>query len=59
MESGWYQQNIMNKLNIKSLLQSNLKNLSGGELQKVFVAGCLSGDSDLIVLDEPSAFIDI
>ncbi len=59
LESGWYQQNIMEKLNLKSLLQSNLKNLSGGELQKVFVAGCLSGESDLIVLDEPSAFIDI
>ena len=59
IDSGWYQQNIMNKLNLKSLMHSNLKNLSGGELQKVFVAGCLSGDSDLIVLDEPSAFIDI
>lgn len=59
LESGWYQQNIMEKLNLKSLLHSNLKNLSGGELQKVFVAGCLSGESDLIVLDEPSAFIDI
>ncbi len=59
MNSGWYQQNIMEKLNLKSLLENNLKNLSGGELQKVYVAGCLSGDSDLIVLDEPSAFIDI
>ncbi len=59
MNSGWYQQNIMEKLNIQSLMQSNLKNLSGGELQKVFVAGCLSGKSDLVVLDEPSAFIDI
>ncbi|MBT4731007.1 ribosome biogenesis/translation initiation ATPase RLI [Candidatus Woesearchaeota archaeon] len=59
MQSGWYEQNILEKLNIKSILKSNLRNLSGGELQKVFVAGCLSGDSDLIVLDEPSAFIDI
>ena len=59
MNSGWYQQNILEKLNLKSILQNNLQNLSGGELQKVFVAGCLSGDSDLIVLDEPSAFIDV
>ncbi len=59
MDSGWYQQNILHKLNLKSLLENNLMHLSGGELQKVFVAGCLSGDADLIVLDEPSAFIDI
>jgi ATP-binding cassette subfamily E protein 1 len=59
MNSGWYEQNILKKLNLKSIFQSNMKNLSGGELQKVFVAGCLSSDADLIVLDEPSAFIDI
>jgi len=59
MNSGWYQQNIMEKLNIKSLMENNISNLSGGELQKVYVAGCLSGDADLIVLDEPSAFIDV
>jgi ATP-binding cassette, sub-family E, member 1 len=59
IDSGWYQQNIMEKLNLKSILQSNLKNLSGGELQKVFIAGCLSGESDLIVMDEPSAFVDV
>ncbi|MDP3917075.1 MAG: ribosome biogenesis/translation initiation ATPase RLI [Nanoarchaeota archaeon] len=59
MKSGWYQQNILEKLNLKSILQNNLLHLSGGELQKVYVAGCLSGESDLIILDEPSAFIDI
>ena len=29
-----------------------MKNISGGELQKVFVAGCLSSDADLIVRQE-------
>ena len=57
--SGWYAQNILEKLNIQPLLQHKLSYLSGGELQKVLVAGCLSRDADVFVLDEPSAFIDV
>ncbi len=59
MDSGWYKQNILEKLNVKSLLEHSMRQLSGGELQKVFVAGCLSSGADLIVLDEPSAFVDV
>ncbi|MEM3053779.1 MAG: ATP-binding cassette domain-containing protein, partial [Candidatus Caldarchaeum sp.] len=33
--------------------------LSGGELQKVVVAECLSRKADIYVLDEPSAFLDV
>lgn len=57
--SGWYKQNILEKLNIKILLNNNLKDLSGGELQKVNIAAALSGDCKLILMDEPSAFIDV
>ncbi len=58
-DSGWYKQNILEKLNIKNLLKNNIKNLSGGELQKVKIASCLSKEADLILMDEPSAFIDV
>ncbi len=57
--SGWYKQNIMEKLGIQNILMSEMRNLSGGELQKVIVAGCLSEDVDLVLMDEPSAFVDV
>lgn len=50
---------IINPLNIKPLLQKNLTELSGGELQRVAIALCLSQDADLMLLDEPSAYLDI
>lgn len=57
--SGWYKQNILEKLNIQPILNSSLKDLSGGELQKVYIAANLSGDTELVLMDEPSAFIDV
>ena len=57
--SGWYKQNILEKLGLKNILTNQIKNLSGGELQKVHVAACLSGDVDLVIMDEPSAFVDV
>lgn len=47
------------KLSLESLMDSDLNKLSGGELQKVAVAFCLSREADLYLLDEPSAFIDV
>ena len=41
------------------ILEKELCNLSGGELQIVAVALCLSKDADLYLLDEPSAFLDV
>ncbi len=58
-DSGWYKTNILEKLNIKVLLENNLQFLSGGELQKVYIASCLSEDAKILALDEPSAFIDV
>ncbi|MFA5176115.1 MAG: ribosome biogenesis/translation initiation ATPase RLI [Candidatus Nanoarchaeia archaeon] len=58
-DSGWYKQNILEKLNINDILNNNMSELSGGELQKVLVAGCLSKEADLFLIDEPSAFIDV
>ncbi|MBU2634058.1 MAG: ribosome biogenesis/translation initiation ATPase RLI [Nanoarchaeota archaeon] len=57
--SGWYKQNILEKLGLGKILNNKVNSLSGGELQKVFIAGCLSGDSEIIAMDEPSAFIDV
>ena len=39
--------------------ERSLDNLSGGELQRVAIAACLSRDADLFMLDEPSAHLDV
>ncbi|HLC72872.1 MAG TPA: ribosome biogenesis/translation initiation ATPase RLI [Candidatus Nanoarchaeia archaeon] len=57
--SGWYKQNVLEKLNLHAFLDHSMRELSGGELQKVFIAGALSTDAPLVALDEPSAFIDV
>ncbi len=46
-------------LNIKPLLEKNLNDLSGGELQKVAIAKCLGTDAEIYLLDEPSAYLDV
>lgn len=57
--SGWYKTEIMLPLKINLLLDRNLNELSGGELQKVAIAACLSREADLFLLDEPSAYLDV
>jgi len=57
--SGWYQQNIIEKLGLLRLLNNKISELSGGELQKVYIAITLSQEADIYAFDEPSAFIDV
>ena len=58
-DSGWFEKNILDKLNLKKIINSNISDLSGGELQKVFVAITLSLRADVYAFDEPSAFVDV
>ncbi len=57
--SGWYKTEILQPLKVNPLLDRNLVELSGGELQKVAIAACLSRKADLYLLDEPSAYLDV
>jgi len=57
--SGWYKTEIILPLKVNSLLDRNLNELSGGELQKVAIAACLSREAELFLLDEPSAYLDV
>ncbi|MFH1631043.1 MAG: ribosome biogenesis/translation initiation ATPase RLI [Candidatus Aenigmatarchaeota archaeon] len=50
---------IIMKLGLERLMEKQIKNLSGGELQRVAIALTLSKDADLYLLDEPSAFLDV
>ncbi len=53
------EEQILDPLKIKKLYNKSIRNLSGGELQKVAVASCLLQKVDVYALDEPSAFLDV
>ncbi|MBS7633606.1 ribosome biogenesis/translation initiation ATPase RLI, partial [Candidatus Bathyarchaeota archaeon] len=57
--SSWYRTEIIQPLKMDSLMDRNVTELSGGELQKVAIAACLSQQADLFLLDEPSAYLDV
>ena len=57
--SGWYRSEILLPLRVNSLLDRNVAELSGGELQKIAIAACLSQSAELYLLDEPSAYLDV
>ena len=59
VEGSMEEEQILDPLKIKKLYNKSIKNLSGGELQKVAVASCLLQKVDLYALDEPSAFLDV
>jgi len=59
IEGSLEEEQVVDPLRIKKLYNKSVKNLSGGELQKVAVAACLLQRADLYALDEPSAFLDV
>ena len=53
-----YQYQLIKPLDLK-LFAQKLSELSGGQLQRVAIAHCLSQDAELFLLDEPSAYLDV
>lgn len=47
------------KLELSSIMNSNLEELSGGERQRVYIAAVLMSDADTYFIDEPTSFLDI
>lgn len=52
-------QNAIHLLNVDRLMERQIGRLSGGELQAVFICSALAKDHDILLLDEPSAFLDV
>lgn len=56
--SGFFESEIAHPLSLKRLYEKNVKTLSGGELQRVAIALCLSREAEIYLIDEPSAYLD-
>ncbi len=56
--SSFYKGEIFEPMNLKYLLDKDVKTLSGGELQRVAIANCLIQEADIYLIDEPSAYLD-
>jgi len=54
-----FKKRIINKLNLTDIGERIISELSGGELQRVAIATCLTNDADIYLFDEPSAFLDV
>jgi len=50
---------VMRPLSIGKLLDRQVNELSGGELQRVAIAACLGKSAQVYLLDEPSAYLDV
>jgi ATP-binding cassette, sub-family E, member 1 len=50
---------LKRQLDLETLFDQKLSQISGGELQKVAIAHTLSQNADIYLLDEPSAFLDV
>ncbi len=59
LEGTTEEEQIIDPIKMKKLYNKSIKNLSGGELQKVAITACLLQKVDLYALDEPSAFLDV
>nr|CAB3219639.1 ATP-binding cassette sub-family E member 1 [Phallusia mammillata] len=49
---------VMKPLMIDSIIDQEIQNLSGGELQRVALTLCLGKPADVYLIDEPSAYLD-
>jgi ATP-binding cassette subfamily E protein 1 len=58
IDEPFFKAEIERPLNLKNLYNQNVKQLSGGEIQRVAVALALSRDADIYLIDEPSAYLD-
>ncbi len=59
MEDKSMKQRILHMLELERLMEKKLGALSGGELQSVMIAATLGKKFDILLLDEPTAFLDV
>lgn len=48
----------MKPMKIEEIMDQEVQNLSGGELQRVALVLCLGKPAEVYLIDEPSAYLD-
>ncbi|KAI0388035.1 P-loop containing nucleoside triphosphate hydrolase protein [Hypomontagnella monticulosa] len=56
--SQQFRTDVMNPLKLDDFMGQEVKNLSGGELQRVAIVLALGTPADIYLIDEPSAYLD-
>lgn len=59
LSEAWFKTDVLRQLQVDLLLEREVSELSGGELQRVAIASCLGVDAQIYFLDEPSAYLDV
>lgn len=49
---------VLKPMKIEEIMDQEVQNLSGGELQRVALVLCLGKPADVYLVDEPSAYLD-
>ncbi|CAG9816331.1 unnamed protein product [Phaedon cochleariae] len=57
-DRGRFIADVMKPLKIEDIIDQEVQNLSGGELQRVAMTLCLGKPADVYLVDEPSAYLD-
>ena len=50
---------LATKLDLHQVMDRNVENLSGGELQRFAIAVCVASRADVYMVDEPSSYLDV
>eukprot|EP01126_Amoeba_proteus_P014616 TRINITY_DN16468_c0_g1_i2.p1 TRINITY_DN16468_c0_g1~~TRINITY_DN16468_c0_g1_i2.p1 ORF type:complete len:368 (+),score=68.64 TRINITY_DN16468_c0_g1_i2:847-1950(+) len=62
LNTGWqhpqFMSDVVKPLQLESLMDQQVKNLSGGELQRLALVLALGKPADIYLIDEPSAYLD-
>lgn len=59
IEDSQKNKRILRLLDIEKLMERKMGSLSGGELQAVMITAALGKDFEILLLDEPTAFLDV